>query len=197
MASSDERNATPTSTSVEAEIQEDLRLYGGSGWGKNATWFALSTMAHVLILGLLATLTLTITQKRDEMIKVKTLPFSAEEQQQAQADEDDDWEGEPSLKDLPGLLTMEELTPKQAKTSDPPPPLGAPAPIQKSSLSAPPPVMQGLGPMTIAVSPGTVLSHNLGMSPMLLAASTALSAALAAALATMSVDCGRSVLMCV
>jgi hypothetical protein len=163
MAASDEKNPTPTPTSVEAEIQEDLWLYGGHGWGKNATWFALSTTAHVLLLGLLATLTFNIAQKRDEMIKVQTLPLSAEEQQQAQAEQDEDWEGEPSLKDLPGLLTMEELTPKQARSSaSPPPALGSPAPIRQASLSAPPPVMQGLGPMTIAVNPGESSTSLIG-----------------------------------
>ena len=162
MASSEEKNLTPTPTSVEAELQEDLWLYGGRGWGKNASWFVLSTVAHVLLLGLLATLTFTITQKRDELIKVQTLPLSAEEQQQAQS-QDDDWEGEPSLKDLPGLLTMEELAPKQAKsTASPPPAIGAPAPIRRAELSAPPPVMEGLGPMTIPVNAGDSSTPLLG-----------------------------------
>ena len=162
MAASDEKKLTPTPTSVEAELQEDLWLYGGGGWGKNASWFVLSTAAHVLILGLLATLTFTIAQKRDELIKVQTLPLSAEEQQQAQS-QDEDWEGEPSLKDLPGLLTMEELVPKQAKsTASPPPAIGAPAPIRRAALSAPPPVMEGLGPMTIPVNTGNSSTPMLG-----------------------------------
>jgi hypothetical protein len=162
MASSDEKNPTLTQTSIEAEIQEDLWLYSGRGWGKNATWFVLSTTAHVLLLGLLATLTFNIAQKREEMIKVQTLPLSAEEQQQAQAEQDEDWEGEPSLKDLPGLLSMEELIPKQARsTASPPPALGSPAPVRQASLSTPP-VMQGLGPMTIAVSPGDSSTSMLG-----------------------------------
>lgn len=154
MASPDEKTPISTTSQIEAEIQEDLLLYGGQIWGKNARWFALSTIAHVLILGLLATLTFTITQKRDEMIKVKTLPLSEEEQLKAKADKpDDNWEGEPSLKDLPGLLSMEQLTPKQAKTStSPPPALGAPAPIRQASLPNPLPVMTGLGPMTIGVN---------------------------------------------
>jgi hypothetical protein len=103
-----EENTTPTApTSVEMEIQEDLWLYGGRRWSKNARWFALSTAVHVLLLALLATLTLTITQKRQEMIKVKTLPLSGEDQQTQAEEPPDDWEGEPSLRDLPGLLTME------------------------------------------------------------------------------------------
>jgi hypothetical protein len=155
MAASDEKNKTPAPISVEAEIQEDLWLYGGGQWTKNARWFALSTIAHVLLLALLATLTLTIAQKRQELVKVKTLPLSEEELQRlAQAEEQppEDWEGEPSLKDLPGLLTMEELSPRQAKTpSGPPPPAGAPAPIRQAALPNPPPVMTGLG-MAIGVT---------------------------------------------
>jgi len=164
MASSDEKTQNPTPTSVEAEIQEDLWLYGGGLWSKNARWFALSTVAHVLLLALLATLTMTIAQKRQELVKVQTLPLSAEElQKQAQAEEPpEDWEGEPSLKDLPGLLTMEELSPRQARTpSGPPPPAGAPAPIRQASLPAPPPVISGLGSV-IGVA---AASDNAPVSP--------------------------------
>ena len=67
MASAEENTKAPLS--VEAEIQEDLRLYGGQGWGKNARWFAFSMVTHVLLLALLATLTLTMTQKRQELVK--------------------------------------------------------------------------------------------------------------------------------
>jgi len=154
MAASDEKNKTPAPTSVEAEIQEDLWLYSGGQWTKSARWFALSTIAHVLLLALLATLTLTIAQKRQDLVKVKTLPLSEEELQKLQAEEQppEDWEGEPSLEDLPGLLTMEELSPRQAKTpSGPPPPAGAPAPIRRAELPNPPPVMEGLG-MAIGVT---------------------------------------------
>jgi len=154
MASAEENTKTPLS--VEAEIQEDLRLYGGQGWGKNARWFAFSMVTHVLLLALLATLTLTMTQKRQELLKVKTLPLTAEELQKAQAEEKppEDWEGEPSLKDLPGLLTMEQLAPRQVKApSGPPPPAGAPQAIRAPSLPSPPPVMSGLGDMRIGVGP--------------------------------------------
>jgi len=165
MASSDEKTQNPTPTSVEAEIQEDLWLYGGGQWSKNARWFALSAIAHVLLLALLATLTMTIAQKRQELVKVQTLPLSAEElQKQAQAEEKppEDWEGEPSLDDLPGLLTMEELSPRQAKTpSGPPPPLGAPAPIRQANLPNPPPVMTGLGSIMGITAP----SDNAPISP--------------------------------
>ncbi len=157
MASSEENTKNPALSSVEAEIQEDLWLYGGHGWGKNARWFALSMVAHVLLLALLATLTLTITQQRQELLKVKTLPLSAEELLKAQQAEDkppDDWEGEPSLKDLPGLLTMEQLAPRQVKTpSGPPPPAGGPEAIRAVALPSPPPVISGFGTMTIGVGP--------------------------------------------
>jgi hypothetical protein len=159
MAASEENTKNPAPTSVEAEIQEDLWLYGGHGWSKNARWFALSTVAHVLLLALLATLTLTIAQKRQELVKVKTLPLSAEEllkAQQAEEKPPDDWEGEPSLKDLPGLLTMEQLAPRQVKTpSGPPPPAGGPEAIRAVALPSPPPVMTGLGTMTIGIGPSS------------------------------------------
>lgn len=154
MAAATEEKRTPALTSVETEIQEDMWLYGGQRWGKNVRWFALSMVAHVLLLGLLATLTLTIAQKRQEMLKVKTLPLSAEELQKAQAEQppEEDWEGEPSLRDLPGLLTMEQLSPRKAQTpSGPPPPAGGPEAVRTAVL--PTPVMSGLGAMTMAVSP--------------------------------------------
>jgi hypothetical protein len=169
MASAEEKNSTPAPSSVEAEIQEDLWLYSGRRWSKNARWFAMSAIAHVLLLAVLATLTITIAQKRQEMIKVKTLPLSPEEQQAQAEQPPEDWEGEPSLKDLPGLLTMEQLTPRQAKTSGPPPPLGGPAPIREVSLPTPPPVMTGLSPMVVgipssdsALSPFSNLANAIG-----------------------------------
>ncbi|MBI3304540.1 MAG: VWA domain-containing protein [Deltaproteobacteria bacterium] len=150
MASSEENSKIPPPTSVEAAIQEDMWLYGGRSWGKNARWFALSTVAHVLLLALLATLTLTIAQKRQEMLKVKTLPLSAEELQKAQAEEPpDDWEGEPSLRDLPGLLTMEKIAPTKAQTPPGPPPAGGQV---QAVRAADLPVISGLGPMTIGVN---------------------------------------------
>src|ERR1051325_5078304 len=159
MASGNKNTPASTPTQLEAELQEDLLLYGGRRWGKNARWFALSTIAHVLLLGLLATLTFTITKNRSDIIRVKPLPLSKEEHLKPQADKpDDNWEGEPSLKDLPGLLSMEQLTPKQAKTStSPPPALGAPAPIRQAALPNPPPVMTGLGPMSIRTLPNETL----------------------------------------
>jgi hypothetical protein len=163
MASSEENTKNLALTSVEAEIQEDLWLYGGHGWSKNARWFALSMVTHVLLLALLATLTLTITQKRQELLKVKTLPLSEEELLKAQQAEDkppDDWEGEPSLKDLPGLLTMEQLAPRQAKAPSGPPPAGGPEAIRAVALPSPPPVIGGLGTMTIGVGPSNDNQFN-------------------------------------
>jgi hypothetical protein len=164
MASSEDTKNTPVLTSVEAEIQEDLWLYAGQSWTRNARWFALSTAAHVLLLGLLATLTLTIAHKRQELLKVKSLPMSAEElaRELAKAEEQqtpEDWEGEPSLQDLPGILSMEQLAPKKAQTpAGPPPEVGQVKAIRAPVLPvAPPPVampavLSGLGPSVIGAA---------------------------------------------
>ena len=52
MASSEETKKPQPLTSVEQELQEDLWLYGGRGFGKNARWFALSAAASVMALAL-------------------------------------------------------------------------------------------------------------------------------------------------
>src|SRR5713101_2346425 len=151
MAASEDKNQTQAPMSVEAEIQEDIWLYRGRGWSKNARWFALSTVAHVLLLSLLATLSITIVQKRQDMIKVQALPLSSEDQQQQQDEADkppEDWEGEPSLKEIPGLLTMEQVTPKSTKTTVPREG-EAPQAVRPAAL---PPIMNGIGP-SISVGP--------------------------------------------
>lgn len=164
MASSEETKKPQPLTSVEQELQEDLWLYGGRGFGKNARWFALSTVAHVLLLGLLATLTITIAKKREELIKlvkVTDIAPSLEEQERAKAEQKpEDFEGEPSLKDLPGVLTMEQLAPKKAQTpAGPPPEVGRIQAVRAPVIAAPPaesrslPVIAGLGPGLIGVAP--------------------------------------------
>ena len=158
MASSEETKKSQLLTSVEQELQEDLWLYGGRGFGKNARWFALSTVAHILLLGLLATLTITIAKKREELIKlvqVTDISPSLEEQERAKAEQKpEDFEGEPSLKDLPGVLTMEQLAPKKAQTpAGPPPEVGRIQAVRAPMIVAPPaesrslPVLPGLGPI--------------------------------------------------
>ena len=158
MASSEETKKSQLLTSVEQELQEDLWLYGGRGFGKNARWFALSTVAHILLLGLLATLTITIAKKREELIKlvkVTDIAPSLEEQERAKAEQKpEDFEGEPSLKDLPGVLTMEQLAPKKAQTpAGPPPEVGRIQAVRAPMIVAPPaesrslPVLPGLGPI--------------------------------------------------
>ena len=114
----EERKKSPTPTSIEQELQEDLWLYRGQRVGKNARWFAISAVAHVLLLGLFATISMTIVQKRHELVKlakVQDLAPSLEEQErmkkaQAEDKKPEDWEGEPSLKDLPGVLSIEVQT---------------------------------------------------------------------------------------
>lgn len=150
MATPEDSKKTPLAPSVEAEVQADVWLYAGGYWGKNARWFALSTAAHIVVLALFATTAVTIVQRRQELIKVKTIPLPNLEQNVQSAEEPEDWEGEPSLQDLPGLLTMEQLTPRSAHTPAGPPPPAAPVAVRAATLPAPP-VMSGLGPMTIGV----------------------------------------------
>ena len=70
MASSEDTKKPQPLTSVERELQEDLWLYQSRGFGKNARWFAVSAVAHILLLGLFATLTITIAKNREELIKL-------------------------------------------------------------------------------------------------------------------------------
>jgi hypothetical protein len=167
MASSEEKKQSQTLTSVERELQEDLWLYQGRGFGKNARWFAFSAVAHILFLGLLATLTISIAKKREDLIKlvkVTDIAPSLEEQERAKMDQEpEELEGEPSLKDLPGVLTMEQLAPKKAQTpAGPPPEVGKVQAVRAPVIpSSPPPmaetrslpVISGLGPGLIGVAP--------------------------------------------
>jgi hypothetical protein len=170
MASSEDTKKLQPLTSVERELQEDLWLYRGQGFGKNARWFALSAVAHILLLGLFATLTITIAKNREELIKlvkVTDIAPSLEELErrakEAQEKPPEELEGEPSLKDLPGVLTMEELAPKKAQTpAGPPPEVGKVQAVRAPVLpSSPPPVaaqrslpvISGLGPGIIGVAP--------------------------------------------
>lgn len=165
----EQQKQSPTPTSIERELQEDLWLYRGQRVGKNARWFAISAVAHVLLLGLFATVSMTMVQKQRELVKlakVQDLAPSLEEQERmkkAQAEEKkpEDWEGEPSLKDLPGVLSMEQLAPKKASTpAGPPPEVGNVQAIKAPVIPvAPPPpvtrslpVIEGLGPGVIQVS---------------------------------------------
>jgi hypothetical protein len=169
MASSEETKKPQPLTSVERELQEDLWLYQGRGFGKNARWFALSAVAHILLLGLFATLTITIAKNREELIKLVQVtdvaPSLEEMERRAKEAEEkppEELEGEPSLKDLPGVLTMEELAPKKANTpAGPPPEVGKVQAVRPVLTSSPPPVaaqrslpvISGLGPGIIGVAP--------------------------------------------
>ena len=66
----EERKQSSTLTSVQQELQEDMWLYRGQRIGKNARWFAISAVAHVLLLGLFATVSMTIAHKRQELVKL-------------------------------------------------------------------------------------------------------------------------------
>ncbi|MGE0821712.1 MAG: vWA domain-containing protein [Candidatus Binatia bacterium] len=161
----EQRNTPPPPPSVEDELREDQWLYRGQRVGKNARWFAVSAVVHVLLLGIFATMSMTIVQNRRERVvlaKVQDLAASLEElerQKQAKAQEPEDWEGEPSLKDLPGVLTMEELAPKKTQTpAGPPPEVGRVQAVRPPVIpvAAPTtrslPVIEGLGPGVIGVA---------------------------------------------
>lgn len=147
MAAPKDNTGTRTPTSVEEEVREDQWLYKGAGLGKNARWFAMSTAAHVVLLSIFATLSVTIVQNRQDMIKVQTLPLSAEEEARRRAEAEkeqppDEFEGEPSLKDLPGALFMEQMMMKKANTTIP----REGEAVKAVKATAVPDILQGFGP---------------------------------------------------
>ena len=83
--------------------------WSGNRYG-GLRWFAFSTVFHVGLLVLFATVTLTVLRKTQE-IKVKVVDDSA-----AGPEEMD---GEPSLQDLAGVLKMEKALPQRAAPSGP------------------------------------------------------------------------------
>ncbi len=115
--------------------EEDEWLFGHQHMGGNVRWFAFSTAAHVIFLSVLATLTISTIQKKQELIKVKTISVD----EIFDEDELDDWEGEPSLKDIPGILSL-EVAP--ATKAQPPPRARRVEAVRVAAL----PVMSGIGP---------------------------------------------------
>jgi hypothetical protein len=79
--------------------------YGG------VRWFALSTLFHVGLLFLFATVTLTVIRKAQE-IRVKVVDDTT-------VGEEEDFEGAPSLRDLAGVLKMEKTLPQRPAPSGP------------------------------------------------------------------------------
>ena len=73
-------------------------------------WFAFSTLLHVGLLFLLATVTLTVIRKAQE-IRVKVVDDAALTQEEV--------DGAPSLRDLAGVLKMEAAMPQKAAPSGP------------------------------------------------------------------------------
>ncbi len=72
-------------------------------------WFAVSTLLHVGLLFLLATVTLTVIRKVEEIrVKVVDTPMA-----------DEDFDGAPSLQDLAGVLRMEPTRPQKAVPAGP------------------------------------------------------------------------------
>jgi hypothetical protein len=105
-------------------------------------WFAFSSVLHVGVLFLLATVTLTVIRKAQE-IKVKVVDELGP----------DEFEGAPSLRDLAGVLKMENAVPHKAA------PRG--------------PVIQGLRPPEMPRIAG--IGPKLGRNPSLETVSTHLS----------------------
>ena len=118
------------------DLQDDLWLSRGR-FGTNARWFAVSAVAHLLLLSVFATTAVTVIQKGQDLIKVTALPFAKDPAAQAEDQPDQkDWEGVPSLKDLPGVLSMAMLPHKRVKkwSSGPPPLAGRVAAIKPTAM---------------------------------------------------------------
>ena len=145
MASAEKEHIQPGVT----DIQEDLWLSRGR-FGKNARWFAVSTVAHLLLLSVFATTAVTVINNDRKLIKVAALPAAQDPAAQVDEQNPDDWEGEPSLRDLPGALSMDMLPHKKVKKwSEGPPPLaGRVAAIKPTAL---PIVSNAFSPVTIQV----------------------------------------------
>lgn len=151
MASSFEKENTGNKPAAAPTAPEDLWLSRG-GFGSNARWFAVSTVAHVLLLSVFATTAVTVINKGQDMIKVTALPtaFDPAQQEAEEQKSPDDWEGEPSLKDLPGALSMEMLPHRKVKnySSGPPPLAGR---VQAIKPAAMPVLSSTFSPVTIQV----------------------------------------------
>ncbi len=78
--------------------------------GSGLRWFAFSTVFHIGLLFLLATVTLTVIRKAQE-IRVKVVDDATLAPQES--------DGEPSLQDLAGVLKMENTRPQRAAPSGP------------------------------------------------------------------------------
>jgi von Willebrand factor type A domain len=83
---------------------------------------------------------------------------------QAEEKKPEDWEGEPSLKDLPGVLTMEQLAPKKASTpAGPPPEVGNVQAVRAPVIPvAPPPPSTRTLPVIEGLGPGVIQTNNNG-----------------------------------
>jgi len=114
--------------SPATESPEDLWVYRHRRWSSGTRWLVFSTAAHVLLLGLLATFSLTLVHRRTEPVKIfPTTDVTAlleEQQRQAAQQPPEKLEGEPSLKDLPDILKMEKLKPQEMQNPAGPPDVG-------------------------------------------------------------------------
>lgn len=146
MASAEKEHTQPGAT----DIQEDLWLSRGR-FGSNARWFAVSTVAHLLLLSVFATTAVTVINNDRDLIRVAALPAAQDPAAQVDEKDPDDWEGEPSLRDLPGALSMDMLPHRRVKkwAEGPPPLAGRVVAIKPTEL----PIMSNaFSPVTIQVS---------------------------------------------
>ncbi len=102
--------------------------WSGRGFG-NIRWYAASTVIHVVLLIVLATVTLTVMRKVEEVrVKVLDEPASV-----------DDWEGANSLEDIPGVLDVQAAPRRQARP-------GGPGPVVRNVRAPQMPQIGGVGP---------------------------------------------------
>ncbi len=120
-----------------AEPPEEEWLFNRRHFGGSARWFAFSAAAHVLLLSVMATFTISTLQKKQELIRIKTIPLPEEVPLEDQVE---DWEGEPSLRDVAGILSLEVAPAAKAQ----PPPRGARR--VEAVRTAALPVLSGIGP---------------------------------------------------
>jgi hypothetical protein len=159
--SSSEKPHPLAQESAPTKPQEDLWFYRHRQWSSGTRWLVLSTVAHVLLLGLLATFTLTLAHRRPERIKIiptiDRTDLLEEQLRQAAEQPPEEFEGEPSLKDLPGVLDFRQFEPKEIQNPVGPPDVGELRDQRPLELTQPaaveprriPHILEGPGPEVI------------------------------------------------
>jgi len=95
----------------------------------NASWFAASTVIHVVLLFVLATVSLTVLRKVEQVrVKIVDEPETI-----------DDWDGANSLQDIPGVLDVQAAPRRVARP-------GGPGPVVRNIRAPEMPKIGGFGP---------------------------------------------------